>query len=93
MGLGTKKLRKVTAQLTKHCSTDEINLILISIYSTVTVLLISTELKALEHFVNDVWHRSLYTDTVSFPPSINHPCRQAHREHVGCLQWLACHAD
>lgn len=69
MGLGTKKYRKVTRQLTKHGRTDKINLVLNSIYSTVKVLLISTEFKAPEHFVNDAWHRSLYTDAVSFPPA------------------------
>lgn len=56
-----------TGQLAKHGSIDEILLILNSIYSPVTVLLISTELEAPKHFANDVWHRALDTDAVSFP--------------------------
>jgi len=68
MRLGTKKYRRVTGQLTKHGSTDKIHSMLSSIYSTATVLLISAKLEVPEHFVNDVWHRSLSTDTVSFPP-------------------------
>jgi len=84
LGLSAKKHGKVTGQLTRHGSTDEILLILNSIYSPVTVLLISTELEAPKHSVNDVWHRALDTDAVGFPQSISHPCSQAHREHIGC---------
>lgn len=68
LGLSAKKYGKVTGKLTKHSSTDEILLILNSIlFSLVTVLLISTELEAPKHPVNDVWHRALDTDAVSFP--------------------------
>lgn len=69
VGLDTEKYRKVTGQLKICGSTDTIGLILNGIYSTVTVLLISTELKAPEHFVNDVWHGFLCTDRISFPPA------------------------